>query len=127
METIMGQSKENLLTITDKSTQGKISFFIVIGIIFLCYAAYNLVLMLWSQKKIDTLVQYKQELYRAYKKATTKIEKKEIKKDLNKTNTPLNINNEEIREKSSNPTEKDISDAMDTLEYFRRKKYLKGR
>ena len=128
MDTIMGQNKEELLTISDKTAQGKISFFVVIGIVLICYAIYNLIMSIWSQHKIDILIQYKQELYKGYKKAINKNNHKNSDvREVQSIHTPLNNNSEEIIEKSSNPSNEDIAEAIDTLEYFRKKKYLKGR
>ena len=121
-ETIMGQDTSNLLTITDHAREGKVSFFVVICILLFVYAIYNMAVIIWSQKKIELLASYKQELYKLKKMR----EKKTPVSSSNTSPTPRIKKNVEISEKSSNPSQKDVDDAMETLNYFHRKKYLKG-
>lgn len=122
METIMGQDTSKLLTISDHTREGKVSFFVVICILLFVYAIYNVAIIIWSQKKIELLISYKQDLYKLKR---MKDNKKPISSS-NKKPTPKAATNEEIKEKLSNPSQKDIDEAMENLNYFHRKKYLKG-
>ncbi len=121
-ETIMGQSTSELLTISDHSKEGKVSFFVVICILLFVYAIYNMAVIIWSQKKIELLLSYKQDLYKLKKMR----EKKTPISSSSQKPTPRTNKKVEIREKTSDPSQQDVEKAMETLNYFHKKKYLKG-
>ena len=113
-DTIMGQNINSLLTIKDHTTGGRISFFMVIVILLLCYVFYNLAVIIWTIKKTALLVEYKSELFKMARKSEVK------------ENAPLTRISEprKINELPSKPKDKDVEDAMKTLHKFHKKKYL---
>ena len=120
MDTIMGQDVNTLLKITDNMKQGRITFFTAICILFGCYALYNLSIIIWSIKKEEYLIELKQELYRVFKKRS----KESKQTGMEKMHAPTNKKSVEIKDKSSNPSEKEIEKAMESIEYFHRKRHL---
>lgn len=111
---IMGQDIDTLLTIKDKSTDGRISFFIVICIIVMAYILYNIAVILWSSRKEALLIKYRSEIYKTFKK-------KEQRKH---APSEVPMENEERNKVRSLPKNEDIEKAMVNLSRFHRKKYL---
>lgn len=109
---IMGQDIDTLLTIEDKSADGRIGFFVVICIILLAYVLYNMAIVHWSIKKEKLLIKYRNEYRKTNKEKLRKHAPSEV---------PIEDERNIIR---SMPGDDDIEKAMANLSRFHRKKYL---
>ena len=118
MDTIMGQDKSTLLTIRNDMVSGRISFFTVVGIIVLCFILYNMAVIIWSVKKSELLMQYKQELYKRKKQ----LESGNI--DVKKEHAPETEHLRKLNEVRSQPKDQEVIDAIEHLHKFKRRKYL---
>ena len=111
---IMGKDISTLLTIKDSTSSGRVSFFFVICIIFLVYVLYNIAVVIWTARKEKLFIKLRSEIYREHKK---KERRKQAPIDIPTEDNEINI----VR---SLPNEKDIENAMVTIERFHKKKHL---
>ena len=111
---IMGTDVSTLLNIKDNTLSGRISFFCIVCIIFLVYVLYNIAVVIWTIRKEELLLNFRNEIRRKHKK-------KERRK-----NAPLEVPVEENERNiiRSLPTDKDIEKAREDLVRFHKKKHL---
>ncbi len=111
---IMGKDINTLLTIKDNTLSGRISFFCVIGIIFLVYVLYNIAVVIWMIRKEELLLNYRKEIHRSHK------EKERIKEP----SLEVTVEENERNIIRSLPNKKDIEKARENLVRFHKKKHL---
>ncbi len=107
---IMGQSIQDMLVIQDQTHNGRLSFWIMIGILAMSYTLYSIALLIWTQLKIKKLEGYKLKL------DEMKVAKNQPVKLTTNQTTPQNIKGRMVRKSLRDDPE--VQKAMENLRYF---------
>ena len=108
---IMGQGIQDMLVIKDSTQNGRLSFWILLGIIAMSYTLYNIALLFWTQLKINKLKAYHEKLDEMKESMDNPV------KLTNNQTTPHSKKGKMVKKNLMDDPE--VQKAMENLKYFK--------